>query len=93
MKCMNCKHDLAEHVLTVDRCNHKAGPDAHCTCPEYVLPDEPTQLAHSKTTRWVAPCPHCEASAEWNSTGNTLTLVYEMNCPDCGPVRWLAGKP
>lgn len=38
--CATCFHPLSEHVVSVDRCNHPAGPDARCTCLHY---EEPTR--------------------------------------------------
>jgi hypothetical protein len=33
--CGQCNHPEFEHVLSVDRCNHPCGEDAHCTCTRF----------------------------------------------------------
>jgi len=33
--CAQCNHSEYEHVIAVDRCNHPAGTDAHCTCTRF----------------------------------------------------------
>lgn len=33
--CVTCGHAEAEHVLSVDRCNHRAGEDVRCTCDRF----------------------------------------------------------
>ena len=33
--CAQCNHSEYEHVISVDRCNHPAGTDAHCVCTRF----------------------------------------------------------
>lgn len=44
------------------------------------------------TASWCAPCPHCNAEADWWSGMTTSGLQYRMHCTLCGPVEWVAAS-
>jgi len=35
--CSTCGHSEVEHILSIDRCNHRAGDDARCTCDGWTV--------------------------------------------------------
>jgi len=35
--CATCGHAESEHVLSVDRCNHRGGEDVRCTCDGWTV--------------------------------------------------------
>lgn len=41
MICETCLHPESEHIISVGRCNHPAGEDAHCVCDTFLpLPEQ-----------------------------------------------------